>query len=145
MAGVTGMPRWRFTSWSALGGLLWSGSFILVGYFFSNQLERVGYFSERLGNGLLVIFVLAFATYLLRRYQQRRAFMQQLMRERIEPETVREMLDRGESVFILDLRHALDFLAYPQILPGAVRLDPKDLDARAAEIPRDREIVLYCT
>ena len=55
------------------------------------------------------------------------------------------MLDRGESVYILDLRHALDFLAYPQILPGAVRLDPKDLDARAAEIPRDREIVLYCT
>ena len=43
MAGVTGMPRWRFTSWSALGGLLWSGSFILVGYFFSNQLERIGY------------------------------------------------------------------------------------------------------
>ena len=52
MAGVTGMPRWRFTSWSALGGLLSSGSFILVGYFFSSQLERIGYFSERLGNGL---------------------------------------------------------------------------------------------
>jgi membrane protein DedA with SNARE-associated domain len=145
MAGVTGMPRWRFTSWSALGGLLWSGSFILVGFFFSNQLERIGYLSERLGNGALVIFALAFATYLLRRYQQRRAFMRQLMRERIEPEAVRGMLARGEPVYILDLRHALDFLAYPQTLPGAVRLDPKDLDERAADIPRDREIILYCT
>ena len=145
MAGVTGMPRWRFTGWSALGGLLWSGSFILIGYFFSSQLERIGYFSERLGNGALVLFALAFTTYLLRRYQQRRAFIQQLMRERIEPEAVRDMLDRGEPVYILDLRHALDFLAYPQTLPGAIRLDPKDLDERATEIPRDREIVLYCT
>ncbi len=145
MAGVTGMARWRFTTWSALGGLLWSGCFILVGYFFSNQLERIGYFSERLGNGVIVLFALVFATYLFRRYQQRRAFMQQLMRERIEPEALHEMLDNGEPVYILDLRHALDFLAYPQIIPGAVRLDPKDLDERAADIPRDREIILYCT
>lgn len=145
MAGVTGMARWRFTIWSALGGLLWAGSFILVGYFFSNQLERIGYFSERLGNGVIVLFALAFGTYLFRRYQQRRAFLRQLMRERIQPEELRQMIDRGEPTYILDLRHALDFLAYPQIIPGAVRLDPKDLDERAVEIPRDREIILYCT
>ena len=86
MAGVTGMPRWRFTPGQPWAACLWSGSFILVGYFFSSQLERIGYFSERLGNGVVVLFALAFAAYLFRRYQQRRTFMQQLMRERIEPE-----------------------------------------------------------
>ncbi|HLH06615.1 MAG TPA: VTT domain-containing protein [Terriglobales bacterium] len=145
MAGITGMPRKRFLAWSSLGALLWSGAFILVGYFFSNQLERIGDFAEGLGNGFLVLLVLAFGIYLLRRYQQRRSFLQQLVRERIQPEELRSMLDRREPVYVLDLRHALDFLAYPQLIPGAIRVDPKELDERAAEIPRDREIILYCT
>ena len=145
MAGVTGMPGGRFLAWSSLGALLWSGSFILLGYFFTNQLERIGDYADGLGNGFLVFLVLAFVAYLVRRYWQRKMFMDQLMRERIDPAALREMIDRREPVYILDLRHALDFLAYPQVIPGAVRLDPKDLDERAAEIPRDREIILYCT
>jgi len=30
-------------------------------------------------------------------------------------------------------------------LPGAIRLDPEELDGRHTHIPRDRDIVLYCT
>lgn len=30
-------------------------------------------------------------------------------------------------------------------MPGAIRLDPEELEARHSEIPRDCDIVLYCT
>ena len=54
-------------------------------------------------------------------------------------------MDRGDSLYIIDLRHPLDVLPDPRILPGAVRLLPNELLTRNAEIPRDRDVVLYCT
>jgi rhodanese-related sulfurtransferase len=64
---------------------------------------------------------------------------------RIVPADLKAKLDAGEPLFIVDLRHQ----AGPQVevpaLPGALRMQPHELAARHAEIPRDREIVLYCT
>jgi biuret amidohydrolase len=40
---------------------------------------------------------------------------------------------------------ALDTLPDPRVIPGAIRVTPDELSARRDEIPRDREIVLYCT
>jgi len=45
----------------------------------------------------------------------------------------------------VDLRGAADFETDPSVIPGAVRVLPSELDARHEEIPRDRDIVLYCT
>jgi len=50
-----------------------------------------------------------------------------------------------EPPFIVDLRHPLDVLADPLVLPGALRIGPDDLKKRSDSIPRDRDIVLYCT
>ncbi|PYV23182.1 MAG: ArsR family transcriptional regulator, partial [Acidobacteria bacterium] len=30
-------------------------------------------------------------------------------------------------------------------LPGALHIDPKEIEQRHQEIPRDRDVVLYCT
>jgi rhodanese-related sulfurtransferase len=45
----------------------------------------------------------------------------------------------------VDLRHSLDFEADPETIPGALRLDSKDLAEKSGLLPLDREIVLYCT
>ena len=55
------------------------------------------------------------------------------------------MLDAGEDVFIVDLRSAADVESEPFVLPRALRVDTADIETEAALIPRDREIVLYCT
>ena len=55
------------------------------------------------------------------------------------------MLDAGENIQIVDLRHSLEFEAEPLTIPGALRLDPKEIEQRQQEIPRDRDVVLYCT
>ena len=46
---------------------------------------------------------------------------------------------------IVDLRTAISFEVTRQTLPGAIRLDPEELEARHRDIPRDCDIVLYCT
>jgi rhodanese-related sulfurtransferase len=64
---------------------------------------------------------------------------------RITPVELKRKLDEGEEIEIVDLRHALDFEAQPETIPRAIPIPMEDLDARQDEIPRDREIVLYCT
>ena len=47
--------------------------------------------------------------------------------------------------FVVDLRHPLDVLAEPVTLPHALRIGPDELKQRQELIPRDRDVVLYCT
>ena len=51
----------------------------------------------------------------------------------------------GEQFSIIDLRHAMDFDADPDMIPGAIHLPVEQLARRVGEIPRDREIILCCT
>ncbi len=145
MAGMTGMGLPRFVLFDALGALLWAGSAALVGYLFSGQLEGLALYLRRLGDVAIVLLMLLLAGYILRKYLKRRSFQRQLWMDRITPENLKIKLDAGEQVAIVDLRHPLDFLPYPQVLPGAVRLSPEQIDQRHTEIPRDLDVVLYCT
>jgi rhodanese-related sulfurtransferase len=65
--------------------------------------------------------------------------------ERVEPDVVWERLSRGEPLGIVDLRQPDDVLADPRRLPNAVRLSLDELEARHDELPRQHEIVLYCS
>ncbi len=145
MAGMTGMPLWRFLLFDSLGALLWAGSAASLGYIFSGQLEILAAHLARLGDLAIVVLVLLLAAYIVRKHQARRKFEQELWMARITPEDLKARLDAGEPVAIVDLRHPLDFLPYPQLIPGAIRLSPQEIEDRHQEIPRDRDVVLYCT
>ena len=45
----------------------------------------------------------------------------------------------------MDLRHPLDYLPDPRVLPHTVRVSPSELTAHQALLPRDRDVILYCT
>lgn len=51
---------------------------------------------------------------------------------------------KPEAQFLLDVRREADYAASGVTLPGAVWKNPDQIDAWAASIPRDREVVLYC-
>ena len=74
-----------------------------------------------------------------------RPFCKQVRTSRLDPVELKRMLDGGQSPYIVDLRHPLDYLPDPRVLPGAIRLSPETLMQRSGEIPRDRDVILYCT
>jgi rhodanese-related sulfurtransferase len=45
----------------------------------------------------------------------------------------------------VDLRHSVDFEADPHTIPGAFRMDAQDLEVKDDRLPRDRDVILYCT
>ena len=145
LAGIFGMRLPRFLLFAAVGALLYAGTFAGIGYLFSAQLETMAGMALRLGEWAVLLLGAALAAYVLTKFWQRQRFLRVLRVARITPEELKERLDRGEEIVIVDLRHALDVDSEPHHIPGALHLSPDDLDARHMEIPRDRDIVLYCT
>ncbi len=145
MAGVVGMPLGRFLLYDGLGALIWAGGFGLLGYIFADQLETVAKHAATLGGYLLWLMGAALVAYIVWRWNERRKFLKQLVGSRITPDELKSRLDAGEPVTIIDLRHPLDLLPYPHTIGEALRFSPDELEKRHAEIPRDREIILYCT
>ena len=112
---------------------------------FSNQLEQVASRVASLGFSLLVILAGGLAAYIFWKYIQRRRFIRSLRIARITPEELKRRIEAGEEVVVVDLRGTLDFEAEPQTIPGAIRLAPDKVEEGHNQIPRDREIVLFCT
>jgi hypothetical protein len=145
MAGVYGMARSRFLLFDGLGVLLWIGTFELIGYLFSDQLEDVVAYASRFGGFLFVLVAGGLVAYVGWKYVQRRRFLRSLRVARITPEELKAELDAGADVVIVDLRHLMDDESEPRMLPGAMRLPAEQLEERGEEIPRNKTLVLYCT
>jgi membrane protein DedA with SNARE-associated domain len=143
LAGDSGIGVLRFLALDALGVVVWSASYMGVGYLFGDQLERVLGYAERLGSGLVILVASLFAAWILWKYLQRRRFLQRLDVARISPEELRGRIDAGEDLFIVDLRSRLEDDSIS--VPGAIRLAAEDLSVNSSGIPRDREIILFCS
>ncbi len=145
LAGIFRMRLAYFLLYSTVGTLIWSVAFVGSGYLFDEQLAWISRTAARLGDGLLVLVVGAFAVYIAAKYVRRRRFVRTLDVKRITPQELKSKLDACEPIEIVDLRHAVDFQAEPETIPGALHIPVEDLEERHREIPRDRDVVLYCT
>jgi membrane protein DedA with SNARE-associated domain len=145
LAGIFHMRPRRFLLFDVLGTLLWGGTFLGVGYLFSAQIEHVAQRLAALGGWLVLVLGGALAAYILYKYVARRHFLRQLRVARITADELKEKMDTGEHLVIVDLRHPYDFEAAPETIPGAVRMDSGELEGKADQLPRDREVILYCT
>lgn len=145
MAGIFKMSRTEFALFNVCGAGLWALCLVGLGYSFSSQLEKLSKLGLRLGNWLLVFIAAAFAAYIGFKYFRWQFFIRSLRIARITPEVLKQKLDGGEDVFIVDLRGPVDFETEPRMLPRAIQLTLEEMEHRHHEIPRDRDVVLYCT
>jgi membrane protein DedA with SNARE-associated domain/rhodanese-related sulfurtransferase len=145
VAGQNGMGFGRFLFFDGIGATLWMGALLTAGRFFGDLLRRdpsLLDWAGRFSGALLVLGILGF---FMGRVYRRRMVLKKLVAARLEPEELKRQLDAGEPVYIVDLRHPLELLPDPFTLPGALHFSPDALAARHHEIPRDRDVVLYCT
>jgi membrane protein DedA with SNARE-associated domain len=146
LAGMVGIGRWQFIALDTAAAILWAGTWMLLGYIFSDALELVARRIGLLGNWTAVVVATALAAYVLIKFIQRRRFLRSLRIARITPEEVKRRLDLGDTTLaIIDTRSALDVAAEPHGIPGALWIAAEDIDRRRDELPRGREIVLYCS
>jgi membrane protein DedA with SNARE-associated domain len=143
LAGDSGIGVARFIAFDTLGILLWCGSYLGVGYLFAGELELALSYIRQLGSGMLILVAGLFGAWILWKFIERRRFLKKLEIARITPEELRHRMDSGEDLYIVDLRGGSGSDA--DSIPGAVRISPEDLTANPSRIPREREIILFCS
>lgn len=142
MAGLSGVNRQTFFVNNLAGSALWIFVFFLAGYV---TVERV-HLAPAIGPVLSEAVVVLLVGNIGMKYFRKRRFQRELAKIRISPQDLRQLLqDSGEKLVILDLRHPLDSVTDPRTLPGAIRVLPDDVTSRADRLPKDQDIILYCT
>ena len=144
LAGIFGIPRLRFVLYDLGGIVVWAGLWIGVGYVFNETIEDVVRLVVAFGHRSVLLVVAALASYVLLKMVRRWLFLRRLRIARVTPEELKRRLDAGEDLAIIDLRSALDVEAAPYAIPSSRWVAAEALDEHLSEIPRDRELILYC-
>ena len=88
----------------------------------------------------LILFLLGAIT-----FSKRRKADQEIAKFSVTPADLRSLLENPHSVLVVDVRLPLDLLADPHIIPGSLRLAPKEIQANPALVPLDKDVIFYCT
>jgi len=145
LAGIFGVSRLRFATYELTGVLLWAYFWAGTGFVFSETVDqiarRVAELERSVGLGIAAVLV----GFVLLKYLRRWLFLRRLRIARISAEDLRWRLKAGEEITIVDLRSSLDVAAVPYAIPGSHWITVDDLDKHLSDIPRDRELILYCS
>ena len=143
MAGIFRVTLPRFILFDGVGSAIWAGAFVFGGWLFRAQLERSAEYLSRFGIWVLVTLIGALALYIGVKYWQRRRVFRELRIARITPVELKERMDSGEDVVVVDLRHSLEWDMGK--IPGALQISGDELESRATELLAHSELILYCS
>ncbi len=145
LAGMSGVAIERFLIVDAGGSFLYGGAFILVGYIFSSQIQVLADALASIGGRAFALIAVAVIVYLAFKYWQRKRLLRDLRMARITVNELRRKQEAGEKLMVLDLRSMVELEHDPVKIPGSLTMHLDEIDKRQSEIPRDRDIVLYCS
>ena len=145
LAGSSGVSAPRFFLFDGLGSFLYPASFMLLGALFSRQLEEVIAALASLGSGALGVVIALAALYIGYKYYQRQRLLKELRMARITVDELHQKLETGENPIILDLRSHAELERDPSLIRGARHMTMEEVKLWQHEIPRDRDIILYCS
>lgn len=145
LAGRYGVSVLTFMAFDGVGAVLWTITYAALGYIFNNQLDRVAAHVMRLGALVTFGIVAGIGFLLVRRLIRWYRLVRQFNLTRITPGELREKLNAGEDILLVDLQGRADSATERLAIPGAVRIDPRALEQyRDVKISSSRVVVLYC-
>jgi membrane protein DedA with SNARE-associated domain len=145
MAGATKAGLDEFLLYDTGGALLWAGSGIVAGIIFHRAIDRALAFLASIGSAAFAVLGAALVAFVAVKWWQRRRFYKVLRMARISVDDLQRLMDQGLNPVVLDVRTVQGRSLDPRRIRGASVLDVENLDAELRDMPRDREIILYCT
>jgi membrane protein DedA with SNARE-associated domain len=145
LAGAAGIGLGRFALIDSAGILVQSVVLMAAGWWLREPVNDLLRWLSESGGQALIFIIGVPAVWIGWKYLRRRYVLRSLRAARVTPAEVKSMLDAGDPVMIVDLRHAYEQRDGSPTLPGALRMRPRELAVRHGEIPRDRDIILFCT
>ena len=145
LAGMGGIPISRFLFVDAVGSLLFGACFIVIGFFFSSQIEQIFAAIMHIGGSALNLVIGLTILYIAYKYWQRQRLLNELRMARITVAELRQKLDDGENPIILDLRSGAELKLDPSVIRGALHVEMDKIENWSQKMAHDRDIVVYCS
>jgi membrane protein DedA with SNARE-associated domain/rhodanese-related sulfurtransferase len=145
MAGAMRIGWLRFISLTTCASVLWVGAGLGAGVLFKSQiarlLQQLSDFGSIAGAGAVILLAL----YIGFKWWERSRFYKMLRMARISVADLYDLVQTGASPLIIDVRSSTARALEPRWIPGALHVSMQDVAHRLKELPRDRDIILYCT
>lgn len=145
LAGATGMGWLRFVALSGASALLWVGAALGIGLALQSQITLLLPQLEHLLGRIAWVAAVLLACYVAFKWWERQRFLRTLRMARISVGELYELIDAGAAPVIVDVRSETARSLDPRQLPGAIAVKLAEIDTKIGHLPRDREIILYCS
>ncbi len=145
LAGATRIGVPTFLLFNGIGAMLWVAAGIGGGALFGKQVEYVLAKIQDYGTIAAVVIGILLAAYIAYKWWERHRFYAALRMARISVDDLYRMIEGGEQPVVVDVRSHIGRSMQPQRIPGALLVPLDAVEAHVKDLPRDRDIILYCT
>ncbi|WP_280153963.1 rhodanese-like domain-containing protein [Piscinibacter sp. XHJ-5] len=142
MAGSTGVGRAAFLVYDGIGAALWAAVALALGWVFAAAVADVLFVLAEMGRWGLILLAAFLAAFVAARAWRRYRFHARLRMDRISVHALAQMLDRGESPLVVDVRSAHE--QAQGVIPGAMLFGHHDWPDDLRPPSENAVVVVYC-
>ena len=147
LAGSMKMPFVQFLRLDLAGSVLYAVTYVAVGFIFRDFLAAILSGFSAAGRAmeiLLVAAVIAYAAYRVMKFIEYRSYD---VVPRVSVEELAARFEAGESdrIQVADVRSHGYYDAGAERIIGSIRIEPNNLDEEIKNLPKEKDIYLYCT
>jgi membrane protein DedA with SNARE-associated domain len=143
LAGILRMQPAGFLAIDGAASFVWAAAAVMSGFVFGRRvLPHVMQAQRAIG----LLAVAALAAFVAWKIFERWWLVRRYAVQRIDVDELQQLMAAPDAdVFVVDLRSEQAFSPGAQMVPGAQRIPPGDFERHVDMLPRDKEIILYCT
>ena len=147
LAGSMKMRFWQFLRLDFLGALLYTVTYLLVGYVSRDFLAAVLKGFHAAGRVMEVVLISALLVYAIYRTTQFMKYKKYRITPRVQVQELAARLasDDKARVLIVDVRSHGYYDIGAERIAGSIRIEPNNLEEEIKNLPKDKDIYLYCT
>ena len=147
LAGSMKMRFGQFLQLDFAGALLYSTTYLLVGYLSRDFLAATLTGFHEAGRAMEVVVVAALVAYAIYRGTQFARYKKYRIMPRVQVEELAARLASNEAgrVQIVDVRSHGYYDIGAERIKGSIRIEPNNLEEEIKNLPKDKDIYLYCT
>lgn len=147
LAGSMKMRFWQFLYLDLAGALVYSTTYLLVGYLSRDFLAAILRGFHAAGLAIEAVVAAALAVYAIYRIVQYRKNKMYRVVPRVQVEELARRLASEDSnrVLIVDVRSHGYYDSGGARIKNSIRIEPNNLEDEVKNLPKDKDIYLYCT
>ncbi len=147
LAGSMKMRFGQFLRLDLAGSLLYSATYLFVGYLSRDFLAATLKSIHAAGRAMEVVVIVALVIYAAYRIVQFLKYRKYAVVPRVQVQELAARLaaGQGDCVLIVDVRSHGYYDIGAERIAGSIRIEPNNLEEELKTLPKDKDIYLYCT